>query len=95
MLSHLDFVTFKNILNKNNIFLFDTQLRIAHYRYGKYISEYYESHDKTPQIQLGGSQELLLKDINNLGPNKLYHFIDSLLVKNYTKSNRIINLLSW
>jgi hypothetical protein len=31
----IDFITFKNYLIDNNILLFDSQYRIAHYRYHK------------------------------------------------------------
>jgi hypothetical protein len=31
----IDFITFKNYLIDNNILLFDSQYRIAHYRYDK------------------------------------------------------------
>jgi hypothetical protein len=94
MLLQIDFVTFKNILNKNKIFLFDTQYRIAHFRYGQYIVNK-NTTNEINHIQIGGSPGLLLELINNQGPNKLYHFIDSLLVKNYAKSDWIVKQIKY
>jgi hypothetical protein len=89
MSSHIDFLDFKNILNKNNILLFDTQLRIAHFRYNQYIKN-------TPQI--GGSNILdsnkLLNRINDKSNCLLSHFIDSLIVNNIQKTNYIFELVN-
>ena len=87
MLPHTDYITFKNILNENNIQLFDAQYRIAHYRYNKYIQ-------KIPQQ--GGSSEnnnqnLLSKIVNNKS-NLLNHFVDSLLSNNINKTDYITGL---
>lgn len=86
MSSQIDFVTFKNILNKNNIRLFDTQLRIAHFRYNQYIKS-------MPQI--GGynsnNRDILLIKINQKNNCLLYHFIDSLVSNNLIKTNYIID----
>ena len=88
MSSHIDFLDFKNILNKNNILLFDTQLRIAHFRYNQYIQN-------LPQY--GGSNTLdttkLLDKINKKNNCLLSHFIDSLIVNNISKTNYIIELI--
>ena len=85
----IDFLTFKNILNKNNVLLFDTQLRIAHFRYNQYIKN-------TPQI--GGSNlnepgKLLIK-INQKKNYLLSHFVDSLVSNNLIKIKFIIDSLN-
>jgi hypothetical protein len=85
----IDFLTFKNILNKNNVLLFDTQLRIAHFRYNQYIKN-------TPQI--GGSNlnepgKLLIK-INQKKNCLLSHFVDSLVSNNLIKIKFIIDSLN-
>jgi len=86
MSSQIDFLTFKNILNKNNIRLFDTQLRITHFRYNQYIKS-------MPQI--GGSNsnshDILLIKINQKNNCLLSHFIDSLVSNNLIKTNYIID----
>lgn len=88
MSSQIDFLDFKNILNKNNILLFDTQLRIAHYRYNEYIKNLPLS---------GGSNtldsNLLLDKIYKKSNCLLSHFIDSLIVNNISKTNYIIELI--
>lgn len=85
----IDFLTFKNILNKNNILLFDSQLRIAHFRYNNLIKN-------LPQI--GGSgfknSDKLLKTINEKNNCLLSHFIDSLITNNLVKTKYIINYVS-
>ena len=88
MSSQIDFLTFKNILNKNNILLFDTQLRIAHFRYNQYIKT-------LPQV--GGSKseepDKLLNKINDKSISLLSRFIDSLVSNNLTKIKFIIEFI--
>ena len=89
MSSHIDFLDFKNILNKNNILLFDTQLRIAHYRYNQYIKT-------LPQIGGSKSEEpdnILIK-INKKKNCLLSHFVDSLITNNLIKTNYIMELIT-
>ncbi len=89
MSSQIDFLTFKNILNKNNVQLFDSQIRIAHFRYNQYIKT-------IPQI--GGSDSHdsggLLFRINQQNNSLLYHFIDSLISNNLIKTKYIIDSLN-
>lgn len=84
----IDLLTFKNILNKNNIQLFDTQMRIAHFRYNKYING---------MSQIGGSNlresSNLLININRKNNCLLSHFIDSLVSNNLMKTKYIIDNL--
>jgi response regulator of citrate/malate metabolism len=86
------FLTFKNILNKNNILLFDTQMRIAHFRYNKYIKNVKNME------QIGGSNsnksEKLLIKINKKKEYLLDHFINSLISNNLIKTKFIINSLN-
>jgi hypothetical protein len=88
MILQIDLLTFKNILNKNSIQLFDTQMRIAHFRYNQYINS-------MPQI--GGSNlkksSKLLININQKNNCLLSHFIDSLVSNNLTKTKFIIDNL--
>jgi hypothetical protein len=82
MSSQIDFLTFKNFLNKNNILLFDSQLRIAHFRYNNLV---------------GGSDNessdgLLIK-INQERPYLLSHFINSLVYSNFIKTKYILDSL--
>ena len=87
----IDFMAFKNFLNKNNVLLFDTQLRIAHFRYNNYIKN---------QSQIGGSNNFtdnkyeLLNRVNKKKNCLLSHFIDSLLTNNLMKTCFIINSLN-
>ena len=85
----IDFLTFKNILNKNNVLLFDTQLRIAHFRYNQYIKS-------IPQIGGSNSSEpdSLLIRINQKNNCLLSHFIDSLVSNNLIKTKYIIDSLN-
>ena len=78
----LDFVNFKKYLSKNNINLFDSQYRIAYYRYNNL--------GKMLKLQIGGNIKNfnLIKQLNNV---LLNHFIDSLLNKNIERINHIIN----
>lgn len=88
MSSQIDFLTFKNFLNKNNILLFDSHLRIAHFRYNKLIKI-------IPQFGGSNSEDsngLLIK-INQERPYLLSHFIDSLVSSNFIKTKYIIDSL--
>jgi hypothetical protein len=86
MLSHIKFITFKNYLNNNDIFLFDSQYRIAHFRYNQYINN---------MIQKGGTNLIqsnnILNKINNKKSSLLYHFINSLITNNFIKTNYIVS----
>jgi len=93
MLLQIDFLNFKNILNKNNVLLFDSQLRIAHFRFNKYINN-------MPQIGGGIKNNLYNPDLllNKIYQKKnclLSHFIDSLVSNNLTRTNFIINSLNY
>ena len=89
MLLQIDFTSFKNILNKNNILLFDTQYRIAHFRYNELIKNF---------VQIGGSKNTepkqLINKINNYNPLLLSHFVDSLVSNNKNKINYIIEQIN-
>jgi hypothetical protein len=88
MSSHINFVTFKNILNKNNIYLFDCHYRIAHFRYNQYINNI---------AQTGGNNiepTLFLSKINKKKASLLNHFIDSLITNNTIKTNFIFTNIS-
>jgi hypothetical protein len=84
-----DFLKFKKILNKNNIFLFDAQYRIVYFRYNKIIDN----------IQKGGSLTIkkksydILNEIKLKNPILLSHFINSLIFRDDKKINYIIDKL--
>ena len=80
---YIDFLDFKNILKKNNILLFDSQYRIAHYRYNQ-LSYNSFALDK---------QDNILNKINLFNPLLLSHFIDSLISNNKQKTKYIIDLM--
>jgi hypothetical protein len=82
MSSQIDFLTFKNFLNKNNILLFDSQLRIAHFRYNNLVGGYDNEN----------SDGLLIK-INQERPYLLSHFINSLVYSNFIKTKYILDSL--
>jgi len=89
MSSHINFITFKNILNKNNIYLFDSHYRIAHFRYNQYINNI---------TQTGGTyieSTLFLSKINKKKASLLNHFIDSLITNNIIKTNFILTNVSF
>ncbi len=79
----MEYLEFKKFLNKNNIFLFDSNYRIAHYRFNKL--------QKNP-VQIGGSikNDNLINKLSKLNNNYLLHFINSLLDKNVEKTNYIL-----
>lgn len=85
----IDFLTFKNILNKNNILLFDSQLRIAHFRYNNLIKT-------LPQTGGSGIKNPgeLLKTIIQKNNCLLSHFIDSLITNNLIKIKYIVSYVS-
>lgn len=86
--SEIDFVTFKKILNKNNILLFDCHQRIAHFRYNQIVKTKY-LHQKG-----GGNlknSKILLKKIRDKKYNLLNNFVNSLLSNNLNKINYIID----
>jgi hypothetical protein len=67
----IDYIAFKKYLNNNNIFLFDSHYRIAHFRYNNL--------NKLIKNQSGGSINNNI--MNKLNMNILKHFINSLLDK--------------
>lgn len=89
MSAQIDFLTFKNILNNNNVFLFDAQYRIAHFRYNQLVNN-------LPQI--GGSDsikpEQILTKLTTIKDCMLCHFVDSLVANNIAKTNYIISQLN-
>jgi len=89
MSEQLDFLTFKKLLNDNQILLFDGQYRIIHFRFNELFKNLHQS-------QIGGGiineKPLTLIDKIKIKSNGLLeHFIDSLLEKNIIKTNYIIN----
>lgn len=84
----INFLSFKNLLNKYNVLLFDAELRIAHFKYNEYIKS---------MPQLGGAtlikNKSLLIRIYQKKSCLLSHFINSLLSNNLNKINYIINSL--
>jgi hypothetical protein len=91
MSNHIDFITFKKLLNNKNILLFDGQYRIIHFRFNNLLANIQ---------QIGGSNlinpydnklnYLTDKLINNYLFDKL---INSLLENNNQTTNYIINLI--
>ena len=81
-MSKINFIDFKKLLNKNNIYLFDAQNRIAHYRLNNL---------NINKIQTGGSisNDLIIK-INNLNSNYLNILVNSLLDKNIERIQFIL-----
>lgn len=81
----IDFVKFKKHLNNNNIYLFDSQYRIIHYRLNninKLIG------------QVGGSNNTqlnILNIINNMNNITLNQLMISVLDKNIDKTSWMIN----
>jgi hypothetical protein len=80
MTKSVDFLEFKNILNKNNIYLFDCQYRIAHNRLNNL-----RKHEQT-----GGAINVT-NNIKKLNTNLLSRLVDSLLTKNISRSNWILD----
>jgi hypothetical protein len=79
----INYIAFKKYLNDNNIFLFDSYYRIAHFRYNNL--------NKLTGNQKGGSiNNDIIHMLNNV---MLIHFINSLLDKNINKLNHIINTI--
>ena len=84
-----NFIKFKKILNKNNIFLFDAQYRIVFYRYNKLI----ENFQKGGSIIISNKSYDMLNKIKIKNPILLSHFINSLIFKDDNKINYIIDLI--
>lgn len=84
----IDFLTFKNILNKKQIHLFDSQYRISHVRYNNLIQSLpqYGGADINNSITL-------LNIINEKHHNLLNVFIQSLINNNQTRIKYILNNL--
>ena len=86
----ITFITFKKYLTDNNILLFDSQYRIAHFRYNNLINN----------LNINSTNNLIGGALNNNNNNNiiiklnnitLQHFINSLLNKNTERINWIIN----
>lgn len=86
MTEYIDFVTFKNYLNKNNIYLFDSQYRIIHYRINN-LNKLLEQTGGTNTNIKTNKPAKLLKKINNISLN---NFIFALLDKNIQKMTWIL-----
>ena len=73
----MEFQSFKNILNQNNILLFDAHNRIAHYRY----NQYYKNNHNTINDVVFYKQSLLTNFINALLNNDKIrlNYINSLI----------------
>jgi hypothetical protein len=82
----IDYISFKKYLNDNDIFLFDSHYRIAHFRYNKL--------NRLTTDQKGGNINNNTHNIMNKLRNPLLkHFINSLLDNNIEKLNHIINTI--
>lgn len=89
----LDFLKFKNILNKNNIFLYDAQYRIAYYRYNKLLENIQQGGSSIPNQSGLYKPDKILKKIKSKNNTLLAHFINSLIFKDEKKIDYIINLI--
>lgn len=87
----ITFLNFKKYLMDNNILLFDSQYRIAHFRYNHLINNLNDNiNNIITNNLLGGAinKNNIITKLNNI---TLYHFINSLLNKNTERINWIIN----
>jgi hypothetical protein len=87
MNNQLDFIKFKNILNKHNILLFDGEYRIALYNYTQVIKSLEKSEEET------NNDFFLINKIKNLRENLLRIFIYSLVQNDINKINYILELV--
>ena len=78
----MDFVTFKNKLYKKKINLYDTEYRIAYFRYNN-LNNFKQSGGSI----VNNNVNLIDKFDNNV----LFHLIDSLLNNNKMKTQWIID----
>jgi len=80
----MDFIAFKNMLNQNNIHLFDAEYRIVYHRL---------NNMKSYLIHNGGSlnNNFEIDKIHKLNQATLSQLVNSLLTKNIEKTNWIIN----
>ena len=87
MTSFIEIIKFKNILKKNQIELFDHDIRISHHRLCNYLNKNKE--------QFGGSinanNSIISSKLKNMSQIHLSHLIYSLLDKNEEKINWILN----
>jgi hypothetical protein len=87
MTSIIELIKFKNILNKNQIVLFDHDIRISHHRLCNWLNKNKE--------QVGGSvnfnNDTISKQLKNMSQIHLSHLVNSLLNKNEEKINWILN----
>jgi hypothetical protein len=88
MVSFIDLIKFKNILEKNNIELFDHDIRISHYR----LCNWFEKN----KVQLGGATNVnnssISEKLKQMSQIHLTHLVYSLLNKNEQKINWILNI---
>ena len=87
MNNQLDFIKFKNILNKHNILLFDGEYRIALYNYTQVIKSLEKSEEET------NNDFFLINKIKNLRENLLRIIIYSLVQNDINKINYILELV--
>lgn len=80
----MDFVKFKKYLNKNNIYMFDSDYRIVHFRLNN-IQNIFNN------TQTGGSN--VIKKVKRINKILLSEFISSLLNKDINKINSIVSLI--
>jgi hypothetical protein len=87
MTSFIELIKFKNILRKNQIELFDHDLRISHHRLCNWFNKNKE--------QFGGSINVnnysVSSKLKNMSQIHLSHLVYSLLDKNEQKINWILN----
>jgi hypothetical protein len=91
MTNHIDFITFKQILNDKNILLFDGQYRIAHFRFNSLLKNMDQNGGGYIAANINSANPTLNTSSNpnpNPNPNnKLNHFSEKLI------NNRLFNKL--
>jgi hypothetical protein len=83
---------FKQFLTDNDIELFDFEMRISYKRLCNLSSEYKKQQKLTKlNLQKGGSKNISQK-LKKMQRQHILHLISSLVSKNDTKTNWILNL---
>ena len=93
MNNQIEFIKFKNLLNKYNILLFDGDYRIVHYKYEQLIKSG-EQYGGSNIFSNNSNSDFLINKINSHSENLLRIFVYSLMENNTSKVNYILDTIN-
>ena len=88
----IEFIEFKKILNENNILLFDSEYRIAHYRFNNMILK--QSGGNDHENIINNDRIKLLDMLSKYYPSTLNFLVNSLIKKDTISLKYIVDKYS-